>query len=179
MYSSYISLAPLSCKASCWKTTDGHLFISCSWDLREAPFATGERKTLKHQIRKMFLLLCSCFCSDSSYPGLDGPPVPPALVCPTAGRGKEQTARSRLSEVLMAFLLMPFCVHWYIRNLIRTLVEKATVEKTWRLHFKHLLGVLSNNIHAWGRGSTDLTAALVIKKEISGLRIAGNWRACF
>lgn len=76
--------------------------------------------------------------------------------------------------MLMAFLLMLFCVHWYIRNLIRTLVEKATAEKTRRLHFKHLFGVLSNNIHAWGRGSTDLTAALVIKKEISGLRIAVN-----
>lgn len=159
--------------------TDGHLFISCSWDLREAPFATGKRKALKHQTIKMFLILYSFFCSDSSYQGLDCPPVTPALACPTACIGKEQTARSRLSEVLMAFLLMAFCVHWYIRNLIRTLVEKATVEKNWRLHFKHLFGVLSNNIHAWGRGSTDLTAALVIKKEISGLRIAVKWRACF
>lgn len=109
--------------------------ISCSWDLREAPFATGKRKALKHQTIKMFLLLYSFFCSDSSYPGLDCPPVTPALVCPTAGRGKEQTARSRLSKVLMAFLLMPFCVHWYITNLIRTSVEKATVEKKLKTAF--------------------------------------------
>lgn len=42
---------------SYWKTAHQDSSIPCSWDLREAPLATGDRKALKHQTLKMFLFL--------------------------------------------------------------------------------------------------------------------------
>lgn len=52
--------------------------------------------------------------------------------------------------MLLAFVNAS-CVHWYIRNLTRTSVER-NCEKNLKatLHCRHLSGVLPDDIHAGG-----------------------------